>query len=131
MTRVCVDTSAYSHWKRGHSKVAEILDQAEWVGISCIVLGELYAGFARGRREERNLAELEMFLASPVVEQLPADGEVARIFGSIVMDLRRRGHPLPTNDIWIAATCARAGAALITFDSHFRAISRIGAVVFE
>ena len=31
--------------------------------------------------------------------------------------------------IWIAATAAHAGAAVLTFDEHFRQIDRVGACV--
>ena len=60
-------------------------------------------GFGLGDRARRNERELRAFLANPVVEILAVDAEVARLFGSIAGDLRRRGVPLPTNDIWIAA----------------------------
>jgi tRNA(fMet)-specific endonuclease VapC len=131
VSRYCLDTSAYSHLKRGDVRVADLLDRAEWVGVPCIVLGELHSGFRKGSRQKQNEAELEEFLADPLVEQLPVDGEVAHIFADIVMDLRRRGTPLPTNDIWIAATCARAGATLVSFDAHFRKVFRIGSLVLE
>ena len=55
--------------------------------------------------------------------------DVARIYGEIFVDLRRRGRPLPTNDIWIAATAARMGATVLTFDDHFREIVRVGSLV--
>jgi tRNA(fMet)-specific endonuclease VapC len=131
VSRYCLDTSGYSYLKRGDARVAELLERAEWVGMPCIALGELYAGFQKGSRQKQNEAELEEFLADPIVEQLPVDGEVARIFAEIVADLRRRGTPLPTNDIWIAATCARAGATLLSFDAHFRKVSRIGSLVLQ
>jgi predicted nucleic acid-binding protein len=126
LTRVCLDTSAYSNLKRGHTKLAEVLDRAEWVGISSIVLGELHAGFEAGSHREKNESELEEFLDCPNVETLSVDHDVARIFGNIVVSLRRQGTPLPANDIWIAAACARAGATLLTFDAHFQSITRIG-----
>lgn len=75
-----------------------------------IVLGELFAGFEQGKHTLKNVAELEEFLSTPVVEVLPVDRLTAEIFGKLVADLRRRGRPIPVNDIWIAATCARAGA---------------------
>src|SRR5712691_13545189 len=101
MSRYCLDTSAYSNLKRGHATLVDLVDRAEWIGVPVIVLGELHAGFERGARRERNEAELEEFLAQPVVEELSVDHEVARIFGSILGGLRRRGTPLPTNYIWI------------------------------
>ena len=82
-----------------------------------------------GRRARRNVAELEEFLAEPVVEVLAIDADVARIYGEIVLDLRHKGRPLPTNDIWIAATAARAGASVLTFDAHFLDVDRVGAQV--
>jgi predicted nucleic acid-binding protein len=31
-------------------------------------------------------------------------------------------HPIPINDVWIAASCLEHGAALITRDAHFSEI---------
>lgn len=57
------------------------------------------------------------------------DEEVSRHCAEIVCDLRRAGTPLPTNDIWIAATAARSGALVLTFDRHFEKIARVGSLV--
>jgi predicted nucleic acid-binding protein len=131
VSRYCLDTVAYSYFKRGDPRIAGLLDGAEWVGVPVTVLGELFAGFEAGNRKRKNLAELDEFLSSPVVEVLPVDRETAEIFGRIVASLRRRGRPIPTNDIWIAAACARAGATLLTWDAHFRQIPLLGALIFE
>ena len=131
MSRYCLDTSAYSWFKRGDARVVELVDQAEWIGMPCVVLGELYAGFRMGSRVGRNEKELQEFLAEPVVEELSTDHEVARIFGAMVADLRTRGTPRPINNIWIAATCARAGATLLTFDLHFLDFPRVGTLVLQ
>jgi predicted nucleic acid-binding protein len=122
--RYCLDTSAYSQFKRGHEPVVELIDGAEWIGIPVIVLGELWMGFGLGDRAKRNEGELRAFLAHPVVEVLPIEAEIARRFGEIASGLRRRGTPLPTNDVWIAATSAAAGATLLTYDEHFRRIEQ-------
>lgn len=129
MTRVCLDTSAYSNYRRGQPAVVDEIDRADWIGVPSVVLGEIWAGFMAGRRAERNVAELEEFLVDPVVEVLPIDRDVARIYGEIVTDLRHKGRPLPTNDIWIAAAAARAGASVLTFDTHFLEVDRVGAHV--
>jgi predicted nucleic acid-binding protein len=131
MSRYCLDTVAYSHLKRGESRITDLLDRAEWIGVPVIVIGELCAGFAKGSRLQRNLRELDEFLSLPVVETLPVDRQTAEVFGEIVEDLRQRGRPIPVNDIWIAATCARAGATLLTWDPHFREIPRIGMMLLE
>jgi tRNA(fMet)-specific endonuclease VapC len=129
VSRYCLDTSAYSHFKRGDPAVAELLDSAEWIGVPSVVLGELWIGFVLGAQLDRNQAELREFLAAPVVEELPVDRRAARIYAEIVIALRRAGTPLPTNDLWVAATAAAAGATVLTYDAHFERIARVGSLV--
>jgi predicted nucleic acid-binding protein len=131
MSRYCLDTSAYSHYRRGGERVVETLDSAEWIGVPVVTLGELRTGFLLGGQSERNEAELRDFLSNPVVEVIQFDAEVSRHYAEIVVDLRRSGTPVPTNDIWIAAAAARAGALVLTFDSHFERIKRIGSLVLK
>jgi predicted nucleic acid-binding protein len=38
---------------------------------------------------------------------------------------------LPTNDIWIAAVCAREGATVLSYDAHFSAIGRVGSQILS
>lgn len=129
MSRYCLDTSAYSRFRRGDESLTELLDRAEWIGVPAVTLGELRTGFLLGSRATRNEAELSEFLASPVVSELTVDGEVSRHYAAIVVDLQRAGTPVPSNDIWIAATAARAGALVLTTDVHFERITRVGSVV--
>lgn len=129
MSAYCLDTSAYSNFRRGNREVAALLDQAELVGVPTVVLGELRTGFLLGDRQRRNEAELDALLDNPVVQVLPVDSETSRQYAEIVAELRKAGTPLPTNDIWIAATAARNGAAVLTFDARFERITRVGSVV--
>ncbi|MDD9979847.1 MAG: PIN domain-containing protein [Gammaproteobacteria bacterium] len=131
MSRICLDTSAYSNFRRGESRVVAHLDRADWIGVPSVVVGELWTGFQLGARTDENASEIDEFLSHAVVETLPVDTVVAHIYGEIFADLRRKGRPLPTNDIWIAATAARAGATILTFDEHFREISRVGSIILE
>jgi predicted nucleic acid-binding protein len=66
-----------------------------------------------------------------LAEVLVVDYEVTRHYAEIVADLRAAGTPLPTNDIWIAATAARSGALVLTYDRHFEAMARVGSVVLS
>ncbi len=129
MSAYCLDTSAYSNFRRGNEEVAALLDQAESVAVPAIALGELRTGFLLGGRWRRNENELEAFLANPVVEVLQVDSETSRRYADIVTELRKAGTPLPTNDIWIAASAARIGATVLTCDEHFERIGRVGSVV--
>lgn len=129
MIRLCLDTSAYSRYQRGDEGVARLLDRAEWVGVPAIVLGELRTGFLLGSRLEQNETDLREFLDNPVVKVLAVDEQVSRHFADIVVDLRRCGTPLPSNDIWIAATAVAASVPVLTCDGHFERIARVGSVI--
>lgn len=129
MSAYCLDTSAYSNFRRGNEEVAALLDQAERVGVPAVALGELRTGFLLGSRRQRNETELSAFLAHPVVEVLSVDSETSRHYAEIVAELRKAGTPLPTNDIWIAAAAARNGSTILTCDDHFERIGRVGSVV--
>ena len=131
MNRLCLDTSAYSNFQRGHRQVVDCIDQADWIGVPTVVRGELWAGFLLGNQAERNAQALALFLDHAVVETLDVDGNVARIYGEVFAELRNKGTPLPTNDIWIAAAAIHAGAAVLTFDAHFQEIARVAVLVLE
>jgi tRNA(fMet)-specific endonuclease VapC len=125
MTSFCLDTSAYSHFKRGDPAAVEWIASAWRVGVPVVVLGELRSGFLAGARSEQNERELRMFLKNPVVEVLEVDESASLIYAEIVQQLRRAGTPLPTNDLWIAAVAAREALPVLTYDRHFGAILRV------
>jgi predicted nucleic acid-binding protein len=131
LSRYCLDTSAYSRLNQGDSRITELVDGADWIGVPSVAVGELLVGFFAGSRSARNEAQLDEFLADPTVEELPIDREVARIYAEILVALKAAGTPLPTNDVWIAAASARAGVPLLTFDDHFQAIGRIGTILLR
>lgn len=129
MTRLCLDTSAYSHFRRGEASVVQIIGTARWIGVPSIVLGELRTGFLMGGHAVRNEDDLQRFLRHPLVEILDVDDDAARIYAEIMFTLRKAGTPLPTNDIWIAAIAARESATVLTYNEHFRMIPRAGSTI--
>ena len=129
MSRYALDTSAYSAFRREDLRVVTLLDEAAWIGVPAVVLGELFAGFANGTKVRQNHTQLQSFLAHPAVEMLSVDESVAAIYGELVTALRKQGTPIPANDIWIAASAIRHGAPLLTFDQHFHHIARLASIV--
>jgi predicted nucleic acid-binding protein len=87
------------------------------------VLGELLSGFAVGTRDTQNRQELEQFLASERVRQLVIDAETAAQYAGVYRELRRRGRPMPTNAMWIAASALQHGFAVCSDDGHFHEVS--------
>jgi tRNA(fMet)-specific endonuclease VapC len=131
MSRLCLDTCAYSNLKRNHPPVAAAIDNADWIGVPSIVVGELMAGFRQGGRAAENHADLLEFLRHPLVDELKVDRATAECYSELVLLLKRAGTPIPSNDIWIAATCICAGATLLTYDEHFTRIQRLGSWVLS
>lgn len=119
LRRVLLDTNAYSRLAGGDESVLEVLGEAETVYLSVFVLAELLAGFKGGQRERKNRDGLKAFMAAPPVKLLFATDTTAEIFAGVKDSLKRRGKPLPMNDVWIATHALEASATLLTFDAHF------------
>ena len=119
---LALDTSAYSQLRRGHETVLNWLAEAKRVELSITVLGELEAGFRLGQRYAENASTLSDFLDEPFVEVAHVSHKVAQRYGQLFAALRNAGTPIPTNDIWIAASAFETGAHLLTFDSDFARI---------
>ena len=59
---VVLDTSAYSRFRGGDTRVADRLAAASTVSMPMVVLGELEAGFVVGSRPAENRVALADFL---------------------------------------------------------------------
>ncbi len=122
VTNILLDTNAYVAFKQGKAEAVEILQYAPRIAISSTVLGELLAGFAVGTREATNCAELQQFLDSERVHVMAVDNVTAEYYALVYSSLRRKGRPIPTNDLWIAATAIQHGYVLFSYDAHFKEI---------
>ena len=122
MRPIALDTNTYVGFKRGEPICVELIRQARRLLISSTVLGELLAGFACGDREARNREELRRFLAVDSVQLIPVGLETADAYALIYRSLRQQGTPIPSNDLWIAASCLEHGALLFSRDAHFERV---------
>lgn len=122
---VLLDTSAYSAFMRGQADVVETLRRANAVVLTPVVLGELSVGFRRGRQRARNEALLDRFLTSPRVQVIPLDEGTAERYAVILNALWTAGTPIPTNDVWIAASAMQHGLVVLTMDAHYQKVAQI------
>jgi tRNA(fMet)-specific endonuclease VapC len=120
--KVLLDTSAYSALRRGHQPVLDVMRRSETVAVSAVVLGELYSGFRAGDRWAENTAQLAQFLSKPSVRVLNVTEETALRYAEVDVYLRKKGRPIPRNDVWIAAVALEHGLQLLTLDDRFREI---------
>jgi len=131
VSRVALDTSAYSGFKRGHPGVVAHLRRAREILVSSVVLGELLGGFEVGSRPRRNRDELRLFLESPRVRLVQVGEATAERYARIYASLRAAGRPLPTNDLWIAASAMEHGAELVTLDRDLAGVPQILVALYE
>jgi tRNA(fMet)-specific endonuclease VapC len=125
MTRVMLDTSAYSAFMRGHPEVKLALQHAEEIYLNPVILGELLAGFMRGKRRKKNERELQALLSSPRVKVVGMDEDTAERYAVILNSLWNAGTPIPTNDIWIAASAMQHGLHVLTTDAHYQRVPQV------
>ncbi len=125
MTGTLLDTSAYAAFMRGHPAVKRALQEADEIYLTPVVLGELRAGFMRGRHRRKNEQGLRSFLGSPRVRVLTIDADTAERYAVILNALWKAGTPIPTNDIWIAACAMQHGLRVLTTDAHYQKVSQV------
>ena len=117
--RVALDTNRYVDLCKGVAETVAILEEAEAIAVPFIVLGELRAGFAHGRRQAQHERILGRFLLKDGVFVLFADDQTTHHYASLFRQLRKQGTPIPTNDLWLAALVLQHNLALHARDTHF------------
>ena len=129
--KILLDTSAYSALFRGDEHVKHALQEAGEVALTPVILGELMAGFTGGRFESRNRELLKEFMETPSVRVYSIDGETSERYASVWFYLRQQGTPIPTNDLWIAASAMQHGLSVLTSDQHFLKIPQVLTRIIE
>jgi tRNA(fMet)-specific endonuclease VapC len=129
--RILIDTSAYIAFLRGHPGVKQVIQRADEINLNPMVLGELLAGFMKGKREARNREIMQEFMESPRVRLRAIDEETSERYAAIFNYLREKGTPITTNDLWIAATAMQFGLRVVTTDRHFQKVPQIIAEFHE
>lgn len=120
--KLVLDTNAYTGFLRGDEKVIHVVRQAEHLYLPATVVGELLFGFRGGNRYEENVDQLRRFLDSPLVDFSETNQTVCHRYALVLQQLRSKGRPIPTNDVWIAAHALALGADLLSWDQHFSLI---------
>ena len=115
--RYLLDTNIVIALFADEAAIRKALVAAEEVFVPSIVVGELYYGAWKSKRQQENVARIDEFAADSVV--LGCDTETARQYGQIKSALRTQGTPVPENDIWIAAIAMQHDLMLVTRDEHF------------
>ena len=95
-----LDTNALSAWAEGILAVEPHLRAADRLVVPTIVLGEYYFGIRQSRHRRRYEDWLRRYL--PLTEIVTVTQARAEAYAEIRLELKRSGHPIPSNDTWVA-----------------------------
>ncbi|TAK22107.1 MAG: type II toxin-antitoxin system VapC family toxin [Chloroflexota bacterium] len=124
---ILLDASAYSALMRGDGRAIDLVRTADRMAPNAVIVGELLSGFAAGTRETRNRRLFRDFVASPRVTIVAMGYPTAERFADVHRVLRQAGTPIPTHDMWIAASAMEHDLTLVTSDRHFVRIPNLPA----
>jgi tRNA(fMet)-specific endonuclease VapC len=125
-----LDTDHLSYVQEGHPNVVAhltVLPAEDRVFTSVVNVAELLRGvhlLPAGRRR-RQLLDLYQQVLGRAEEILPITLAVGEQFAETDATLRRKGRPIPINDVWVAALALVRGAVLVTNDEHFSYVDNL------
>lgn len=117
------DTNALIAWMRADSEVLSAVPENSSPVVSLFTLGEMHFGIHNSERPSENEKALRDTLRH--FQRLLPDEDTAVLYGLIFHKLRRRGRPIPVNDIWIAALARQHSLPILTRDAHFREVEAL------
>lgn len=125
MKRYLLDTNALSDFinHRGlvPERVREARQRGDRIGTCEPVIAEMYFGVEFSSTRDENIRRLGHALSQ--ISSWPFDRAAAQEYGRIAADLRRRGRPMQTIDMMIAAIAFALGkTTVVTKDTDLSAI---------
>jgi len=118
-----LDTNAISALFAGDESLAEVLSGQDRLHLPVIVIGEYRYGLLRSRHRKSLGQLLDSLISESIV--LAVDADTAIAYAEIREELRRKGTPIPENDVWIAALARQHELPVVSRDSHFDLVPRL------
>ncbi|MBD2435428.1 type II toxin-antitoxin system VapC family toxin [Nostoc sp. FACHB-110] len=114
---IALDTSVAVRFLNGDEVVVSRVLALPEIVLPTVVVGELLFGAENSTRPLQNLPRYLEFIEACVV--VPLSRETATVYAQTRLILKRKGRPIPMNDVWIAAQCLEQGWVLVTDDTDF------------
>ena len=126
---VAIDTNWAVAILNGNKDFARRLKPFPVIRLPATVLGEVTYGALNSAQASVNLRRIEQLVRDcPLI---PIEERVAQAYGEIRLSLKRKGKPIPDNDVWIAACCVAYDFPLATRDQHFLHVDRLQIVSMD
>lgn len=118
--RYLLDTNIVIALFSEEASVQMHIAEAEEIFIPSTVIGELFFGAFNSTHQDENISRIEEFSRFNAV--LHCGVATGKEYGRIKALLKKKGTPIPENDIWIAAVAFEHNLTMVSRDEHFTVI---------
>jgi len=118
-----LDTNALFAWWDGNGALDPILESLEQICVPVPALAEFRFGVLQSTKRELMESRMEQALLTTRI--LPADDTTTGHYAAIRLELKRKGNPIPMNDLWISAIARQHRLPILSRDTHFDAVHGI------
>src|SRR5574337_950461 len=119
--RISLDTNIVIRLFKNDPEIIRTLASVSTFCLPIPVIAEILFTARNSSRQKENLKIYNEFI--DVCDALNITRKTADHYSSIRLELKRKGRPIPENDLWIAAICREQNLPLITGDAHFDVIN--------
>lgn len=111
-----LDTNIVIDLFRGENEAVEVINKigGERIFLSAVAVAEYYVGIYRSSNRQEQIKIFENFIKKGKVTVLDINFEIAKKFGELQSDKKRKGEIKPVLDLFIAATCLVNNLVLVT-----------------
>jgi tRNA(fMet)-specific endonuclease VapC len=124
--KIALDTNQAIAVLNATGDVAKKFQNYDEICLPVPVVGELRFGALNSQHVTENISRIEFLVSHCAV--LDINIRTSEIYSRIRMELKKKGTPIPENDIWIAAVCLENHLPLATSDGHFTSVDNLQVV---
>jgi tRNA(fMet)-specific endonuclease VapC len=115
-----LDTNAVSALLEGDSQIEKLLCNENQHEIPVIVIGEYRFGLLHSKHRKSIEPHFQKLIDACRV--LEIDEETTLAYAQVRALLKKKGRPIPENDVWIAALAKQHQLAVISRNAHFKEV---------
>lgn len=121
--KLALDSDIAIKFLNGDKTIESFLSNYTGIYLPVIVVGELIFGALNSRHVEENLARHKKLIQRANILEITES--TANIYAKTRLALKKKGTPIPENDLWIAAICIEHKMPFVSDDVHFKGIEHL------
>lgn len=121
--KLALDTDIAIKFLNGDASIDGFLSTYDDIYLPAIVVGELIYGALNSKHAEQNLLRHKKLIQKSKILEITEN--TANIYAKTRLGLKKKGKPIPENDLWIAAVCIEHKIPLLSNDAHFKEIDNL------